>query len=115
MLESETSSSPNPQARPQMPTPAKRRYARFGPPPSDLSVTAPPVAVPVHVGKPKREKKPKLKNDPQHVAAARELRDRYLEQFNAEGAGRVLPAGRYDVAVALPEGRRAAKALPAAA
>jgi hypothetical protein len=30
-----------------------------------------------------RVKAPKLKNDPQHVAAARELRDRYLEQFNS--------------------------------
>src|SRR5262249_369259 len=33
--------------------------------------------------KPKREKKPKLKNDPRLAAAARELRDRWLEQVNA--------------------------------
>ena len=59
-----------------------------------------------------REKKPKQKNDSKLVAAARELRDRYLEQLNA---GRVLPAGRYDVAVALPTSRQSAKALPAAA
>ena len=42
-----------------------------------------------------KEKKPggaKQKNDPKLVAAARELRDRYLEQFNA---GLVLPAGKY--------------------
>ena len=48
--------------------------------------------------KPKAEKKPKLKNDPAHVAAARELRDRYLEQFNdASNGGLVLPGGKYEV------------------
>ena len=38
----------------------------------------------------------KAKNDPKLVAAARELRDRYLEQVNSE---RLLPAanGKYDV------------------
>jgi hypothetical protein len=48
--------------------------------------------------KPKREKKstPKEKNDPKFIAAARELRDRYLEQVNAQ---RLLPGanGKYDV------------------
>ena len=33
--------------------------------------------------KPKREPKPKVKNDPRLVAAARELRDRYLEHVNS--------------------------------
>jgi len=51
-----------------------------------------------------REKKPrvKVKANPAHVAAARELRDRYLEQFNS---GLVLPSstssgqagGKYEV------------------
>jgi hypothetical protein len=59
--------------------------------------------------KPKREK---VKADPAHVAAARELRDRWLEKFNS---GQVLPAGKYHVAVALPEMRQAVKALPVAA
>ena len=57
----------------------------------------------------------KVKANPKHVAAARELRDRYLEQFNA---GKVLPQGKYHVGVALPEmqgGRQATKALPVAA
>jgi hypothetical protein len=58
-----------------------------------------PVAPPL---KPKREKKPKLKNDPALVAKARELRDRYLEQFNSGGAGLILPAGKYEVARQLP-------------
>jgi hypothetical protein len=68
----------------------KSRRAQFGSPDAE------PVPVPVvkkdKSAKPKREK---VKADPKHVAAARELRDRYLEQFNA---GRVLPAGKYEVA-----------------
>lgn len=47
--------------------------------------------------KPKKPRKPRQKNDPQYVAAARELRDRYLEQVNA---GQLLPPaanGKYDV------------------
>jgi hypothetical protein len=32
--------------------------------------------------KPPRQKKPKIKNDPRYVAAARELRDRWLEKVN---------------------------------
>jgi hypothetical protein len=35
-----------------------------------------------------------VKNDPGLIAAARELRDRYLEQFYA---GKVLPTGKYEV------------------
>jgi len=46
--------------------------------------------------KPKREPRPKAKNDPKLVAAARELRDRWMEEINA---GRYLPAGngKYEV------------------
>jgi hypothetical protein len=52
-----------------------------------------------------KEQKPKVKykNDPQYVAAARELRDRYIEQINA---GLLLPpsaCGKYDVSRALEE------------
>jgi hypothetical protein len=41
---------------------------------------------------------PKQKNDPKFIAAARELRDRYLEEVNSPGS-RMLPAanGKYDV------------------
>ena len=46
------------------------------------------------------------------VAAARELRDRYLEQFNA---GRVVGNGKYDVARALPASVPAQLQLPQAA
>lgn len=48
--------------------------------------------------KPKRAAKPRAKNDPKQVAAARELRDRYLEQINTHA----LPGnGKYDVSRAL--------------
>ena len=46
--------------------------------------------------KPKRERKPRQKNDPKYVAAARELRDRYLEQVNSDPRA-LLPEGKYDV------------------
>jgi GNAT superfamily N-acetyltransferase len=61
--------------------------------------------------KPKREK---VKADPKHVAAARELRDRYLEQFNS---GLILPAGKYAVGRVLEANAMQvdAKRLPQAA
>ena len=50
-----------------------------------------------------------MKNDPKLVAAARELRDRWLEQVNADGGtggaggASVLQAnGKYDVSKRLP-------------
>ena len=46
----------------------------------------------------------KQKNDPRYVAAAQELRDRYLEQINS---GAILPTaaqGKYDVSRALEAG-----------
>jgi hypothetical protein len=46
--------------------------------------------------KPKRTLKPRQKSDPKHIAAARELRDRYLEQIN-RGAFVPQIQGRYDV------------------
>ena len=46
-----------------------------------------------------REPRAKVKIDPKYVAAARELRDRYLEQVNADAPA--LPVGKYDVSRAL--------------
>ena len=54
----------------------------------------------VIVEKPKREPKPRRKNAPKLVAAARELRDRWLEQVNADES-LILPRGKYDVTKAL--------------
>jgi GNAT superfamily N-acetyltransferase len=55
----------------------------------------------------KRECKPKVKNDPRYVAAARELRDRWMEEVSS---GRVLveSQGKYDVVGALPDQSRQA-------
>src|SRR5204862_8167541 len=46
---------------------------------------APPSAAPTPAPaeKPKRPPRPRAKNDPQHVAAARELRDRWMEEVNS--------------------------------
>ena len=54
-----------------------------------------PAVESIKTEKPKREKKPKLKNDARFVAAARELRDRYLEQVNSEPM--ILDHGKYEV------------------
>jgi hypothetical protein len=60
--------------------------------PSGLWFT-PPASIEPAKEKSKREKKPKQKNDPKLVAAARELRDRWLEQVNAHP---ILAHGKYD-------------------
>jgi len=99
----------------EMPKPPKpkRLYMHFDAP-------APPEPV---VEKPKREKKPKVKNDPALVAKARELRDRWLEKVNAPGgtqggmqggASVLLAHTKYDVSRALPD-KPALMQLPAAA
>ena len=59
--------------------------------------------------KPKREAKPRAKNDPKLVSAARELRDRWLEQVNTTP---LLPAGKYDVSRALPDATAAVNVAP---
>lgn len=64
-----------------------------------FGVVAEPVIEKPAEEKPKevRVKKPKAKNDPRLVAAARELRDRWLEQMNG-GERLIEQAGKYDVA-----------------
>jgi hypothetical protein len=46
--------------------------------------------------KPKPQRKPKVKADPKLVAAARELRDRWLDRVNAQSST-LLPQAKYDV------------------
>lgn len=55
--------------------------------------------------KPKKPRAPRQKNDPKYVKAARELRDRYLEEVNV---GRLLPGacGKYDVSRQLESAAR---------
>jgi hypothetical protein len=61
---------------------------------------APPVEA--KPARPKREPRAKVKNDPKFVAAARELRDRWLEHASAPGApGLFQPAEKYRIARAL--------------
>jgi hypothetical protein len=69
--------------------PPTRRRVQFGSVP-----TAPAPEPVVEKAKPEKPKREKVKADPAHVAKARELRDRYLEQFNQ---GMVLPSAKYDV------------------
>jgi hypothetical protein len=64
-----------------------------------------------------RGKKPKLKNDPKLVAAARELRDRWLEHVNS-GQALLESSGKYDLTRALGQSRQKSPSpllLPAAA
>jgi hypothetical protein len=71
---------------------------------------------PVKLEKKPRAKKPKAKNDPKLAAAARELRDRWLEQVNNGGEMLIESAGKYDVARILPTTAPPARlALPEAA
>ncbi len=63
---------------------------------------APPAPAQSQVQKKPREKKPRAKNDPKLVSAARELRDRWLEQVNG-GAFALESEGVYEVSRALPD------------
>jgi hypothetical protein len=80
---------------PPKPLPPTTRRVRFGPPGVDMM---PPLVI--EDVKPVKTKREKAKADPTHIAKARELRDRYLEQFNsgvlADGT-QILPQGKYEV------------------
>jgi hypothetical protein len=50
----------------------------------------------------KESRRAGMKNDPKLIAAARELRDRWLEQVNAPGGNALLVGcGKYDVSRAI--------------
>lgn len=88
-------------SKPAAPT-ARRSRLWFGP-------AQPTAEEKNEAAKAKREngpRKPKQKNDPKLIAAARELRDRYMEQINAggPGSGFDLPpsaSGKYEVSRSL--------------
>jgi hypothetical protein len=61
--------------------------------------------------KPTSARKQKVKNDPRLVAAARELRDRWLEKINSR-EDVIESSGKYDVARLLPDGRGTIHAEP---
>ena len=62
--------------------PIKAVRGQFSPPTAGPLGKSKPATEPTKQ-KPSRASKPKAKFDPKYLAAARELRDRYLEQFNA--------------------------------
>ncbi len=67
-----------------------------------------PEAAKLKPDKKPREKKPKVKNNPMHVSAARELRDRYLEKVNQNPLA-IEASGKYDltreISTRVPENR----------
>jgi GNAT superfamily N-acetyltransferase len=73
----------------------------FAPPKAaePAKAAGPPKAAGPAVEKPQR--KPKAKNDPRLIAAARELRDRWLEAVNADPT-QILGSGKYEVGRVLP-------------
>jgi hypothetical protein len=73
---------------------------------------APPVDATVKPEKPERAPRPKAKNDPRLVAAARELRDRWLEHVHADSSA-LVPQGKYEVSRALSDTRMAVTACSA--
>jgi len=91
---------------------------RFVPSPPPPEGAEPPEADERAAGEPAKKKavkkaprNPRRKNDPRHVAAARELRDRYLEEV-ARRPGVLAassPAAKYDVGRALGEGAAQAR------
>jgi len=90
---------------PQLMPPTRRR-ARFGPP----SANDVPDQVVAVAPKPEKKKRDKVKADPRLIAAARELRDRWLERVNAAGGGAILEScGKYNVSSALPAAGAAAR------
>ena len=98
--------APGMKAKPQPPTPRPRAPVQFGAPPSKPGVVEkPPEPAKVKVKAPRVKKKA----DPKLVAAARELRDRWLEHVNA-GEMRLEGAGKDDVSRALPA--TSAKPMP---
>jgi hypothetical protein len=86
---------------PQEPTKKPRAGIQFGVPRAKQIVPIDPAPAPV-LAKPPNPAPPKVVIDPQMVAKARELRDRYLEQVNG-GAFSLESGGRYDVSRALPD------------
>ena len=108
-LAPETTPAVSTPAASKSPKPQVRRHVQFGPP----SDGPEPVVEKVKLGKPAKPKREKVKADPKHVAAARELRDRYLEHVNTTP---LLPQGKYDVSRSLGAqlGAQPIRSLPAA-
>ena len=84
-------------------SPKKIEHRQFGPPPATIK--------PEPIAKVPKPKQPKRKNDPKLVIAARELRDRWLEQVNREPLA--LSCGKYDVSRLIESEARIERIEPA--
>jgi ribosomal protein S18 acetylase RimI-like enzyme len=100
---------PGMRADPQAPTPHPRKRVRVQfAPPSATPVAPPPPPEPASLPTktpPVNRPRPRSKCDPKHIALARELRDRYLEEVNLDPTF-LLPSAKYEVARAVPESDR---------
>ena len=112
---------PEPRKKPRKAPAAHVRATRPANVPPGGIWWAPPAEPAPARREPKREPSPKpaRKNNPRLIAAARELRDRYLDAL-ANDPSVLMPRGKYDLARALPAAdTRSAfidvKALPQAA
>jgi hypothetical protein len=83
------------------------------------AIPKPPTPEEIAAAKAEKAKPPreKFKNDPKMVAAARELRDRYMEQVNLDPAAMLPPSacGKYDVSrqlEAAPSAMKVAAVVP---
>jgi hypothetical protein len=125
VLKSDTPEAPRePRARARTPeigekggpapaTKEPRAAIQFGVPSAEPAAPVEPAPTPATVPAVKPAKPERLKTpiDPQMVAKARELRDRYLEQVNERLL--LAPSGKYDVSRALqPAARDSESAMP---
>ena len=89
-----------PREKPKLEGPKAKRNVKVEMPRTALGRLwfAPPAAT--KSDKRERAKRQAIKNDPKHVAAARELRDRWLEKVNSDPS-LLACGGKYDVSKAL--------------
>jgi hypothetical protein len=108
-----TPAEPETALAPVRPRKEKPKPPDNGIPPGALcgfSFAAPPPPVPAKEPKPKPQR---VKNDPRYAAAAREIRDRWLEKITRE-PDLLAPAGKYDLARQLPDPTQRITAVPVA-
>jgi hypothetical protein len=80
---------------------------QFGPPGAKVQ----PEPTPEPQAKKEKPKRQKVKNDPKLIAAARELRDRWLERVN-DDPSLLVAQGKYDVTRMLTASQSATRAMP---
>ncbi len=94
----------------QKPTSMRKQFAPPSAKPLPESISQPESTQSQSAEKLPKPKKVKQKNDPWLIAAARELRDRWLEKVN-DDPGLLISCGKYEVSRAIEEGRKGQPAL----